>query len=131
MKRQATTIENSRTTAPDTVVTDEAEDIYQLMNLPPRMTGLPMVVWVSQRGNARHDVRIKVNMTHGRQMRIENIAVVAVRPNPRVVAGQLTSEDRDGVFAWVKLNQETLVAYWDDNIDTGQFLEQLKLLPAS
>jgi hypothetical protein len=70
-------------------------------------------------------------MAHGRQMRIENPAVVGVRPNPKVVAGQLTSEDRDVVFAWVKLNQGALVAYRDDDIDTGQFLEQLKLLPAS
>ena len=39
---------------------------FDMTNLTPRMTGLPMTVWVSPRGNARHDVRIKVNMTHGR-----------------------------------------------------------------
>ncbi len=36
-----------------------------MANLYPRTTGLPMTVWVGPRGNARHDVRIKVNMTHG------------------------------------------------------------------
>ena len=129
MKRQATTIENSRTTAPDTVVTDEAEDIYQLMNLPPRMTGLPMVVWVSQRGNARHDVRIKVNMTHGRQMSIDNTAVVALCPVPRVVAGRLSPDDRRLVYDWIGLNYEVILAYWNEEIETDELIDRLKRLP--
>ena len=36
----------------------EAEAPYEMANLTPRMTGLPMVVWVSHRGRARHDVRV-------------------------------------------------------------------------
>jgi hypothetical protein len=36
------------------------------------------------RGNARHDVRVKVNMAHGNRMSIANTAVVAVRPAPRL-----------------------------------------------
>jgi hypothetical protein len=71
------------------------EDLYEMANLYPDTTGLPMTVWVSPRGNARHDVRIKVNMTHGDRMDITNTAVVAVdrcrafsqvssrRPTPR------------------------------------------------
>ena len=36
----------------------EAEDLFEMANLFPVTTGLPMTVWVSPRGNARHDVRI-------------------------------------------------------------------------
>ena len=38
---------------------DEAADdeAWLMANLPPRLTGLPMVVWVQERGGARHDVR--------------------------------------------------------------------------
>ena len=68
-----------------------AEDLFEMANLFPRTTGLPMTVWVSPRGNARHDLRVKVNMTHGNQMNAANTAVVAVRPSPRVLAGQLSS----------------------------------------
>jgi hypothetical protein len=46
----------------------EAEAPYEMANLTPRMTGLPMVVWVSHCGRARHDVRVKVQQTHGRRM---------------------------------------------------------------
>ena len=115
--------------APDAVVAADSEDIFQMTNLSPRMTGLPMSVWVSPRGNARHDVRIKVNMTHGRQMTIENTAVVAVRPAPRVVAGRLSPDDRRLIADWIRLNYDALIAYWDEELDTAEFIERLKSLP--
>jgi hypothetical protein len=60
-------------------------DIFEMANLCPETTGLPMTVWVSPRGTARHDVRVKVNMTRGNQMNIANTAVVGVRPRPWVI----------------------------------------------
>jgi hypothetical protein len=81
----------------ESIETIEAEDIFAMTNLSPRMTGLPMSVWVSPRENARHDVRIEVNMAHGRQMNIDNTAGVAVCPSPRVVAGHLSGEDHRAV----------------------------------
>jgi hypothetical protein len=42
----------------------ETEDLIELANLYPDTTGLPMTVWISPHGNARRDVRVKVNMTH-------------------------------------------------------------------
>ena len=111
--------------------TADSDDIFFMTNLSPRMTGLPMAVWVSPRGNARHDVRIKVNTTHGNRMTIEDTSVVAVRPAPRVVAGRLTPEDRRLVADWVRLNFEAIIGYWDNELDTGQLLERLKVLPST
>lgn len=102
------------------------EDLHEMANLYPESTGLPMTVWVSPRGNARHDVRIKVNMTHGDRMDIANTAVVAVRPTPRVLAGRLSPPDTQAVFAWIALNAEALVAYWDGQIDTVRLIYRLK-----
>jgi len=107
----------------------EAEDIFTMTNLSPRMTGLPMSIWVSPRGNARHDVRVKVNMTHGRQMNINNAAVVAVRPSPRVVTGRLSSDDQRAVTEWITLNAQAVIDYWDDKLDTDELIERLKRLP--
>ena len=109
----------------------EAEDLFEMANLYPDTTGLPMTVWVSPRGNARHDVRVKVNMTHGNQMNIANTAVVAVRPEPRVVAGQLTPEDAQAVAEWITLNADTLIAYREGRIDTAQMVRALKALPTA
>jgi hypothetical protein len=106
----------------------EADELFEMANLYPRTTGLPMTVWVSPRGNARHDVRIKVNMTHGNQMTVENTAVVAVRPSPRVIAGRLSPDDERAIFNWVTLNATAIIAYWDGDIDTVQLSQALKPL---
>ena len=108
----------------------ETEDLYEMANLFPRTTGLPMTVWVSARGRARHDVRIKVNIAHGNQMSADNTAVVSVRPSPHLIAGRLSADDVRAVYSWVRLNSETIVAYWDGNIDTVQLAQTLKPLPA-
>ncbi len=105
------------------------DELYEMANLYPRTTGLPMTVWVGPRGNARHDVRIKVNMTHGNQMAIDNTAVVAVRPAPSLIAGRLSSEDRHLVFAWLGINAAAIIAYWDGDIDTAELIQTLKPLP--
>ena len=116
---------------PDDTGMVEAEDLFEMANLFPRTTGLPMTVWVSPRGNARHDVRVKVNMTHGNHMTIDNTAVVAVRPSPRVIAGRLAPEDEQAVSNWVELNASAIVAYWDGDIDTVQLAQSLKPLTST
>ena len=106
-----------------------SDELYEMANLYPRTTGLPMTVWVGPRGNARHDVRIKVNLAHGNQMNIDNTAVVAVRPAPHLVAGRLSSDDERLVFEWTRLNVGTIIAYWDGIIDTAELIQALKPLP--
>src|ERR1700694_4938508 len=90
----------------------ESDELFEMANLYPVTTGLPMTVWVSPRGNARHDVRVKVNMTHGNQMNPANPAVVAIRPSPRIIAGQLSPNDERAVLQWASLNEAALVSYW-------------------
>jgi hypothetical protein len=65
-------------------------------------------------------------MTHGNQMNPANTAVVAVRPSPRLLAGQLSPEDERAVFHWVTLNTDALIAYWDGQVDTIQLGHRLK-----
>src|SRR5579862_3011668 len=119
----------SNNVASETSSTIASEDIFEMANLYPRTTGLPMTVWVSPRGNARHDVRIKVNMTHGNQMSADNTAVVAVRPTPHVIVGRISADDERAVSNWIMLNATTIVAYWDGDIDTVQLSQALKPLP--
>lgn len=104
-------------------------DLYEMVNLAPAETGLPMTIFASPRGHARHDVRIKVNGVHGPRMTLEQEASVAVRPAPRVVAGHLDAADRQAVFAWITLNEAALVEYWEFRIYTGEFLRRLQRLP--
>jgi len=107
-----------------------SDDLFEMANLFPRTTGLPMTVWVSPRGNARHDLRVKVNMTHGNQMNAANTAVVGLRPAPHLIAGRLAPEDERAVFQWVSINAAALIAYWDGQIDTIELGERLQPLPS-
>ena len=110
-------------------MTGDKVDLFEMANLSPTLTGLPMVVWVSERGRARHDVWIKVHMAHGRQMSISNTATVAVRPIPRLIAGQLSAADMQGVSEWIRLNEAALVDYWDGRIYTDELIQRLQRLP--
>jgi hypothetical protein len=121
---------------PDDLKTQEAsaaesDELYEMANLYPRTTGLPMTVWVGPRGNARHDVRVKVNMTHGNQMNIDNTAVVGIRPSPHVITGRLSPEDERAVSGWITLNAAAIIAYWDGDIDTLELVQTLKRFSAA
>ena len=105
------------------------EDFFQMANLFPADTGLPMVVWVSERGHARHDVRVKVNQTHGTRMLPGNLATVAVHPPPRLIAGQLSAADLQAVSEWSRLNEAALVAYWEYRVSTAGLTQRLQRLP--
>lgn len=113
------------------MTTTTTHELFEMANLYPRTTGLPMTVWVGPRGNARHDVRIKVNVTHGDRMTIDSTAVVAVRPSPHVVEGRLSADDERAVFAWIALNASIILAYWDGTADTADLIQALKRLSSS
>ena len=106
----------------------EPADLFDMANLFPATAGLPMAVWMGQRGNARHDVPIKVNTTHRNRMTAANTAVIGVRPTPHVISGRLSPGDERAVFEWVHLNPAALSAYWEGQIDTVQLGQRLRPL---
>jgi hypothetical protein len=111
------------------VLDRDVDELYEMTNLYPASTGLPMTVWVSPRGRARHAARIKVNMEHGPRMTIGNTAVVRLQPIPKVVAGQLSAADRQAIFQWVAMNEATLLDFWKGRIDGIGLAQRLRRLP--
>jgi hypothetical protein len=108
---------------------DIADDLALMTNLYPRSTGLPMVIWVGPSYGAPHDVRIKVMQAHGQQMDPGNLAVVAVRPVPHVVAGRLSAADLDLVSRWLRLNEAAVLDHWNALIDGVELARRLRRLP--
>jgi hypothetical protein len=106
----------------------EVEAPYEMANLYPRETGLPTTVWAAPRGHARNEIRIKVCRTHGGNMDPSNLAVVAVRPAPRVVHGPLAQSDFAPVAEWITLNKEALIGYWNGTLGTLEFAARLRRL---
>ena len=104
-------------------------DPFAMTNLYPRRTGLPMTIWVSPRGHARHAARIKVNMTHGPRRTLDNTAIVRLQPVPRVIAGTLSADDQKALFQWIAMNEAALLDHWNGLIDGGDLIERLRPLP--
>jgi hypothetical protein len=104
----------------------------ELISIYPGDSGLPMTVWAGRgtasRTPARY-ARIRVSVAHGAPASISNTAVVAVRPSPRLVAGDLSAADLRAVTEWVRLNEAALVAHWDGQISGVELGRRLQRLP--
>jgi hypothetical protein len=103
----------------------EQDDLYEMANLFPRTTGLSMTVWVSPRGRARYAARIKVSLSPGR-MDIGHAAVVGIRPSPRLIQGTLVPADFDLVSKWIRVNEDVLMDFWNETIDSVELGSRLK-----
>jgi len=88
---------------------------FDMANLRPERTGLPFVVFISQRGGARRDVRIK--LARAAKVRPSEMLTVAVRPAPRVIRGEVNAKEFDLVSRWIKLNRSVLVDYGNGDIE--------------
>ncbi len=94
---------------------EDADALFEMANLPTKRTGLPFVVWISPKGSARHDVRVKVSP--GPKALPSEMASVAIRPAVRVVEGSLSAGNLALLAQWVELNRDVLVKYWDGEIE--------------
>lgn len=102
------------------------EDRFLTADLSPRVAGMPLVVWVSQRGNGRHDARVKVSLEHGHFMRAERTCSVSIRPTVEIVAGSgPTADDLALVRGRIERNRAALLDYREERSATDELLERL------
>jgi hypothetical protein len=108
-----------------TAIDHELEDLFLMSNLSPKRTGLPFVVWISPKGGARHDVRVKVSP--GPKAKPGEFLTVTVRPTIEVLEGEIPPDQLRLLRKWIELNRETLVKFWDGDIEyTEEVLPLLK-----
>ncbi len=113
--------------ASEATASEEAagQALFEMANLRPERTGLPFVVFISQKGGARHDVRVK--LARGAKVRPAEMITVAVRPAPRIIRGKLNAHEFDLVGRWIELNSDVLVDYWTGDIEyTEDALDAIK-----
>lgn len=117
------------------------DDLHLMANLSPLFTGLPFVVWISERGivrgNASRDIStdIRMKISKGKKAHpSEMIQValsydrVALRLEIRVVGGKgnLSIRELQLLEKWGNRNWPTLVAYWQGEIFTEQAIRSLR-----
>lgn len=109
-----------------TTINELDEDLYLMANVHPKRSGLPFVVYISEK-QGRHDVRVKVAAG---PKATQWVASVAVRPKIEVAEGKLSNHDFDLIRRWIELNRDAIIGYWERTIeDTADALAALKPLP--
>jgi hypothetical protein len=102
----------------------QGQATYEMANLRPATTGLPFVVFISQRGGARHAARVKVSP--GPVVREDQMSSYSVRPFGYQAGPMLSTHDERLLELWVNVNLRVLVEFWDGDIGfTQDAIEQL------
>jgi hypothetical protein len=100
----------------------EDEGRFDLASIAPKHTGLPFWVWIAEKFDAPHDVRVEVSQTAR-----SKLISVAIRPDVHVVGGGTLSEDDLALLRrWVELNRDLIIRYWDGPMSTKDALDALK-----
>jgi hypothetical protein len=112
-----------------------ADELFFMVNVRGRSSGLPMNIWIGPRGGAKHDAegippspRIKVQMNHREQFDTEALAVVSVEDIPEVKEGRLAGNDLDLVRRYIAINRQAILDHWyekTDGIELGRALKTL------
>lgn len=89
----------------------------EMTNLYEQDTGVSGVIFISSRVY-RHGPRVKYWIRHGSD---EHGFSVSIADDPRILANSLSTRDLNRsapqVLAWVKLNREELLRFWNEGQD--------------
>jgi len=99
----------------------EKERIYEMANIRTYKTNLPMVIWIFPKtGNEKHFARIKVSKIYGDKATNDlfpiTISDSPCLPDKNIKTGEITKQDLDKVFKFIKLNKDVLMQVWNDEI---------------
>ena len=104
------------------------QPIFEMANLRPNETGLPMVIWVSPKtGKEKHGPRIKVQTFHGIKSDPEKLISVGFSRDGKIENfGGLSKDDFQLISNFITNNLDNLFLLWDDEISPIEFAHRIK-----
>ena len=101
-----------------------------ILALPPKDTGLPMMVYAPTRDPSRYRApRIKVSRDHGQRSSLDRLIDVLISDDPSTVgATGLSKNDLRLVRAWILLNKDILLRYWSLSLPATAMMAALRPL---
>jgi type II secretory pathway component PulC len=104
--------------------TPEGQATFEMANLRQKTTNLPFVVWVSQRDNLQHDIRVKV--AQSAKVISSQMGSYSVRPFSHVGGPRLSPGDEKLFETWLAKNQDVLLSFWNADIEyTEDMIEMI------
>ena len=105
----------------------EGQATYGMANLRPERTGLPFIIFISQRDDARHAARVKISPAPG--VRAGEMGAYAIAPFEHKAGWRLPIGEESALADWIALNRDVLLGYWDGEVAyTEDALEMLRPL---
>lgn len=111
----------------DSLLHEEAMDMWEMANLSSKKTGLPnLIVWASGGGDKlQHGARIKV--VKGTKFRRELSSTVPLFGKPRIIGNaDLSQEEFTLLLKWIRLNRSAILKYYNDEISTDEFFDLIE-----
>ena len=105
---------------------EEIEIFNEMSNIRQSQTGLPMIVWFLGRGGEKHGPRLKVQSNHSQSISPTNLISITISDNPELVQGNIDQEDFKLIKKFILLNKDLLLKYWNHELSTIEFLNQIK-----
>jgi hypothetical protein len=93
----------------------EGQATFGMANLRTERTGLPFIVFISQRDGAKHDVRVKVSPAP--RVRPEEMSAYALRPFRRTGGPGLNAQEEQLLARWIERNMDVLIDCRDGTIE--------------
>ena len=103
-------------------------DLFEMANILPKHTGLPMIIWISPR-MSNHGPRIKVQNSYSQRVTPDKLFVITIEDSPKIIGdvGQLSKKDIDLAVQFVKNNLNILLDYWyERDIDIMNIISGFK-----
>ncbi len=110
----------------DTDASDNS--LYEMSNYSSKKTGLPMIIWVSNKGKAKHGPRIKVQRDYNTKTNPDNMFTISVSDDPEIKAGtqgEISNKDLELIYNWIKKNKNSLIKYWKYEVTTDEFEDEI------
>jgi hypothetical protein len=110
---------------------ENEEDIISLQerNLRQTDTGLPMIIWFELKSIKRqHWYRIKVQQNYSQKLRKDLFVSMSISNNPKIEDGEwkLTNDDYELVKKFIKINLNTILKLFKDEIFDTDFYKLIK-----
>lgn len=109
----------------------DEEQLWEMTNLHPRDTGLPVIVWADSNRQMKHGLRIKFQNSYSDKTDSSSLIPMTISENPQILVQvklRISNADLQKIRQWIILNKDLLVAYAKEAITTKDFVNSLKTL---
>lgn len=103
----------------------QGQATFGMANLRRKTTGLPFIVFISQKDEARHAARVKVSPDP--RVRADEMSSYSISPFEWKEGSRLSNAEEKLLGRWIDVNSRVLLRYWNGEIEyTEDAIEQLK-----